>query len=471
MTEQAVQIIITVKLGDESREVAKSMAIEELEGGIASLNQSLQVSLASMVMEMLDARIHQARPKTWRSLGTAKRSLLTEFGEIHFRRHVYWDERGERITPLDRLLNLIPYARNSKKVEAMGASLAAESSFRQAARLLRYAIKQELSPSTLCRMVRRVGKKIQRWEEQEPYSEAAPGKVRALVLYCESDGVYLHLQREKQKKAEVKVGIFYTGKTAIAENRYRCEHKVATCQLGLSTRDWQVHLRELAFRHYNFDTVKLAVVGGDGADWVQNSFDLLELPSVHLLDRFHVVRSLKRAYASVLNISECSQTLFTSGFEAISPQLEAGFAKPGTPLRKQQTETYAYLSAHQDSLTSLDQRGLPYSFASLGAMEGNVDKLVRQRMRGRGQSWSLAGAQSMLAVLRHKDLLKSRAFLFQPLVQPRRHSANRPVKRAAPKWSPTTYSIPAFSGPSASQSWVQLLKRQLNDSLSINTFF
>lgn len=37
MTEQAVQIIITVKLGDESREVTQSMAIEELEGGIASL--------------------------------------------------------------------------------------------------------------------------------------------------------------------------------------------------------------------------------------------------------------------------------------------------------------------------------------------------------------------------------------------------------------------------------------------------
>ena len=467
MTEQAVQIIITIKLGDESREVAQSLEIEELEGGIASLNQSLQVSLAGMVLEMLDARIHQARPKTWRSLGTAKRSLLTEFGEIHFRRHVYLDERGERITPLDRLVNLTPYARNSKKVEAMGACLAAESSYRQAARLLSYALKQELSPSTLCRMVRRVGRKVQAWEAEEQ----APGKVRAPLLYCEADGVYLHLQREARKKAEVKVGIFYTGKTAIAENRYRCEHKVATCQLGLSTRDWQVHLRELAFRHYNFDTVKLAVVGGDGADWVQNSFELLELPSVHLLDRFHVVRSLRRSFASVLNTSELAKTLFAKGFEAIAPQLEAGFAKPGTPLRKRQTETYTYLSAHQDSLTSLDQRELPYSFASLGAMEGNVDKLVRQRMRGRGQSWSLAGAQSMLAVLRHKDLLKSRAFLFQPLGQPRHHSVNRPVKRAAPKWTPTTYSIPAFSGPSASQSWVQLLKRQLNDSLSINTFF
>ena len=316
-------------------------------------------------------------------------------------------------------------------------------------------------------MVQRVGKKVQAWEAEEQ----APGQVAAPLLYCEADGVYIHLQRELQRKAEVKVGLFYTGKTAIAEDRYRCENKLTTCQLGMSTQDWQVHLRELAYSHYNFDTVKMAVVGGDGANWVQNSFDLLGLPTVHLLDRFHVVRSLKRGYANVLNTSEISKTLFTRGFDEIAPQLQAGLAKVGTPLRKRQDETYAYLDAHKDNLVSLNQRRLPFSFSSLGAMEGNVDKLVRQRMRGRGLSWSLSGAQCMLAVLRHKDLIKSKAFQFVPLSQPRRHSVNRPVKRSALKWDPTTYSIPAFSDLSASQPWVQLLKRQLNDSLSINTFF
>jgi len=77
--------------------------------------------------------------------------------------------------------------------------------------------------------------------------------------------VYIHLQRQVQKKAEVKEGMFYTGKTSIGQNRYRCENKVTTCPLGISTLDWQVYLRELAYAHYNFDTVKMAVVGGDGA--------------------------------------------------------------------------------------------------------------------------------------------------------------------------------------------------------------
>lgn len=467
MTDKAVQIIITIKIGEESRELAQSLAIEELEGGISSIHQSMQVSLGGLIFEMLDAKIHAQRPKTWQSLGTAKRGLMTEFGEVRFKRHIYWDGKDRRFTPLDMLLDITPYARNSKKLDAMGASLSAGSSYREAAQLLSYAIKQTLSPSTLYRMVQRVGRKVQAWEAEEQ----DPGKIAAPILYCEADGVYIHLQRESQKKAEVKVGAFYTGKTAIGFNRYRCQNKVTTCQLGLSMREWQVHLRDLAYGHYNFESIRMAVVGGDGANWVQNSFEFLGLPAAHLLDRFHVLRSLRRSFASVLDTSELSKTLFAKGFDEIAPQLQTSFAKLGTSLRKRQDETYTYLSGHKDSLVSLDQRGLPFSFSSLGAMEGNVDKLVRQRMRGRGLSWSLSGAQSMLAVLRHKDLIKSRAFQFFPLYQPRLRSVNKRGKRSVSKWNSTTYSIPAFSDLSASQPWVKLLKRQLYDNLSINNFF
>ena len=44
-------------------------------------------------------------------------------------------------------------------------------------------------------------------------------------------------------------------------------------------------------------------------------------------------------------------------------------------------------------------------------------------------------------------------------------------RKSAPEWFATTYSIPVFAAPSASNSWVQLLKRRLNDSLSIIAFF
>ena len=80
--------------------------------------------------------------------------------------------------------------------------------------------------------------------------------------------------------------MFYTGKSWIGQNRYRCTDKLTTCQLGLSSSAWQNHLRELAYRNYDFDRIRLAVVGGDGAEWVRNSFEGLGKPTIHLLDRF-----------------------------------------------------------------------------------------------------------------------------------------------------------------------------------------
>jgi hypothetical protein len=62
-----------------------------LEGGISNLNQSMQVSFGGLIFDMLDTKIHEQRPKTWQSLGKAKRSLLTELGEIGFKRYIYWD--------------------------------------------------------------------------------------------------------------------------------------------------------------------------------------------------------------------------------------------------------------------------------------------------------------------------------------------------------------------------------------------
>jgi len=40
-------------------------------------------------------------------------------------------------------------------------------------------------------------------------------KIQSSILYGESDGVMISLQREKTRKAAVRVGILYTGKRVI----------------------------------------------------------------------------------------------------------------------------------------------------------------------------------------------------------------------------------------------------------------
>lgn len=70
-----------------------------------------------------------------------------------------------------------------------------------------------------------------------------------------------------------------------------------------------------------------------------------------------------------------------------------------------------YLINHKDGLLDPDCRAhIKSKVSNLGAIEGNVDKLVVRRLKGRGRSWRIEGAKAMLAVCRHKTALKQNAF-------------------------------------------------------------
>jgi len=85
-------------------------------------------------------------------------------------------------------------------------------------------------------------------------------------------------------------------------------------------------------------------------------------------------------------------------------------------------------------------------FCTLGAIEGNVDKLVRQRMRGRGMSWSRQGAIEMLAILRHKEDLQNHAFPYAQTSKPNKY--HHRVSRAQDDYQPYQASIPGSLAPS-----------------------
>ena len=78
-----------------------------------------------------------------------------------------------------------------------------------------------------------------------------------------------------------------------------------------------------------------------------------------------------------------------------------------------------YLINNRDGLLDPDCRThLKTRVSNLGAIEGNVDKLVVRRLKGRGRSWRIEGAKAMLAVCRHKKALKQNAF--KPFQKPER---------------------------------------------------
>jgi len=107
------------------------------------------------------------------------------------------------------------------------------------------------------------------------------------------------------------------------------------------------------------------------------------------------------------------------------------------------------------------------SAASLGAIESNVDKLVAQRMKTRGVSWSLAGMIAMLALLRHQEELYEHSFPYQN----KRSKQNSQTKKNK-KGDPGTVhaaSFPVLKSGKMSAPYASLFKAIINDDLPLSS--
>jgi hypothetical protein len=470
MTEQTVQIIITLKVKENDLSFERPIDITNLEKDISSFSQEIGSQILSMMLKLLDDMLRNIVPDDWKNVGTEKRSVLFECGYVHFKRRIYQDSEGARHKPLDELLELEPWQRSSRALEEMGSALVATNTYRKASTLLSWLVKATISPSTIGRYLRKTGQRIQEQEGITLECEEQ-GQIETEVLYAEADGVYINLQGEEKKRAEVKVGIIYTGKEAIGKGRNRCMNKVCITQLGGSNEEWQLKMRDTIYHHYAFDNIKLLVAGGDGAVWVRNSFEYVGLPKVDLLDRYHVIRDIKWAWGKDMDIGSLLYELFTKGWHVVRRRLLANIARSKGDNKKKKLRTYKYLFNNRDGLLDLDQRGLPVKhFCTLGVAEGNVDKLVRQRMRGRGCSWSWSGARAMLAVLPHVHLLFQHVFEYRP-VTVGKNKKQRIKKTEGLGYQPVSGSLSYLFSHTGQEKWVKYIKASLNSNLSLNEFF
>jgi len=469
MTVGTVSISITINAGQSTRQIEKQINVKELEQAFEQLDQEMSSEVYTAILETVDDEIRHLVPATWQNVGREPRSIVLAQGWVSYCRRIYLDEDGQRVKPLDVILGIEAYARNSLKVQEMGSVLAAQTTYRQGARSLSFMLKTDISPSSVMRMAWDTGQRIM--EQEEAFRSDVPGKISAPVLYGESDGVWLHLQHEKERRKEVRVATVYTGKKPIGKDRYETVNKLVFTQLGGDTREWQIHLREMIDHTYRLSDTQLLVAGGDGNFWVRQSFDLLNLPQTFVLDRFHVVRALRRSFSGDLVIKDVKKKLYSDGFEAIAGDLSACILKAKGKKKESMQDTYQYLQNHQDALMDLGKRGLPdFAFCTLGTIEGVAGKSVAHRMKGRGCSWRIPGARSMLAVLRHIHELIDHSYKYH-LIPPTGKYINR-VKTAAGQqiYQPVSGSISLFHGGDQSKPWVQLLKHKLNIGLSLNAY-
>lgn len=419
MTDGTVEIIIAAEIEDSKIEIGKlELSIDEkLDESIYHGMQSAGKTLYQSLMQAIDDSIREVVMGSWKNCGREDRQVTSCLGTVQFKRRVYKDETGKWRRPLDEIIGLEKRSRYSQSVKQKGSYLASELSYRESADVLGWLIGDYISHSAIGRMVREIGESYQAQEEEdrerlfEEAEKVEPGKVPAKVLYGESDGVWISLQGEEKQKTEVRVGVLYTGKKTVGVGRKALENKVAMTKIVKNSQEWQETLLKTAYTHYDLSNTKQLVVGGDGNRWVRQSFDMLGFPIEFVLDRYHLYREARRAFGFNSQTESWIKQIREEGLEAALPEMLQAISQATSKTAKRMRKFIRYLSNNRDGLLDPDCRThIKTKVSNLGAIEGNVDKLVVRRLKGRGRSWCMDGAKAMLAVCRHKRALKQNAF-------------------------------------------------------------
>jgi hypothetical protein len=442
-------------------------------------------ALAKVLLEGIDDVLMERRGEGLEVVGFRERWVVTKFGQLRLRRRLYRDSSGNGRYLLDEAIGLEKRSPLSSGVRDLCALLASHLPFGKCEALLRLVLPSGVSHTTVHRQVGKIADPALAREEKEVVEVYEQGKVpgrgerRVDFLFVEGDGVSIALQREKERRAELKVGIAYEGWEKIgSQDRYRLKEKTTYLGLMDGGRFWEGFSLELA-RKYDLASIGRVIVGGDGAHWVKDGASILG--GCYQLDRFHLRRELLRALHGDLEIANQVYRACVRGEAALADsllaQVQIQASSTDAPeiarLRAYILDNAAGLGDYRLKLGDTDTTGL----RGLGAMEGNVDKLAANRMKKRGMSWTKRGIRRMACLIR---LQRSGEACYWPTKPTESRSTGkapagrpfgklravssvtacrRPDKKGSHYAMYLNMNMPALSGPHHNRPWAKTLRK------------
>jgi len=422
-------------------------------------------------MEEIDKAIAQNKPDELSIEHNREVWYQTCLGPVHIKRRQYKHKGGKYCYPLDDLAGMDQHNHMTTGVQELALELASKMPYRRSAEVLASATAIDLPHQTIWRLV---GKSA------DPYLKKAEHEVKWFLetgeipdegsrtvsrLFLEADGVMLSLQRERQRKVEVKLGIAYEGWQKVGKNRYRTVNKTAYAAITDDQSFWAGMVLKLQ-RKYDLARVQDSIIGGDGASWVKEGADYFQ--GRFQLDRYHLNRELTLALGSDKETKGRVWHACKCGHADIALQILAdAIKKERGEKAERMADAYHYIKDNSHGLADY-RLGLGDEGKGLrrtGAMEGNVDKLVVRRMKNQGMSWTIRGIQRLLCVrflILEKQLTgwltKDKSSIL-PINLPKKqilHIVNHLSMEQPEDWLKAR--IPALYGPYANRHWVQALK-------------
>lgn len=424
--------------------------------------------LMRKALEAKDEVLSRGRRPGLRQVGKRRRTITTMLGDVTFKRRLYRDERsGRGRFLLDEVLNL-PYRGSlSEGVVTVALSVAGVLPYRRTAAVLKQVLPHGVSASAIQKQVWRFGARVEKVEAVQQEATFGNGEVpeegeeAVSRLFVEADGVNVALQREKERRGEVKVGIGYTGWERVSKDRYRVTGKVVHTGVEKPGDFWERFWLNV-YKRYHLTELKYVVVNGDGANWIPEG--LMGLPGIRQLDRFHLWKSLTEACGFEDALAGKIYHEATGGdWERVERLVVQALSRQDVSAsqREGMGQVYGYLAANRDGLRDWRDRVTSQpGDRSMGAVEGNVDKLIAIRTKRRGMSWRIPGVHSMAKLQQclYEGTVGTYACAYRPSAPSRAHRKKHAAHKGKGAATPFNAALPALTESAAGRSLARTLR-------------
>jgi hypothetical protein len=424
---------------------------------------------AKQRLQEIDDRLFDRHNPGWKTKDFNERTLATRFGELVISRRLYQDEKGAYHYLLDEYLGWPAHQLATPSLQESLVELATEKSFNQVSHTLSKLTAAVLSSRTIHRLLQKTAKGAIGKEKEDCQAVYRRGELPSVskhkkpILFSEYDGIWVHLQREEQKQYELKNGIAYEGweKLSGKEERYQLLNKKVYCQAAEGISFWEGASLEWS-RHWDLGHLEKIIIGGDGASWIDSGVEEFA-GSIRQLDGFHLARACGRGWPEGRTIYQAIRAGETEDARRLIQTLVPR-ERPGSQQARKFVERNMEKGQDWRNRIKMEGRGM-------GSMESNEDKLVANRMKKQGLSWTKEGALRMHKVIQLSATGQIRQFCLRSRPIPKRKVI--PL-RARSKIQPHGYqkwlqaSIPALVGPHASRPWVDNLRDMVYPSFPVN---
>ena len=429
---------------------------DDWEASCHRIGCAVSQTLAKRYLESKDKELQQERPPGLRSKDKRERTLVTIFGDVTINRGYYRDIQGNYHHLLDEHMNLLPHQSATPSLTADLVDSATHLSFRKVISEVKKYTSVVLSVSTVHRLLQKVAQEVIDHENHDwhcCFSEGSlplSGMKQVPVLYTEADGVWIHLQREEKEHYQLKNGIAYEGWEHISGEHYATSGKRIYSHGDDSIPFWEGASLEWD-KYWDLGYTRLIVVGGDDANWIDSGTDELGF-SVRQLDAFHLARACRKGWEK----GEVMYDAIRSGRLSETP----GSLKQREGKTAQKSRDYVLKRLEKGldwRLKVAEDFQIPEGARGLGTIEGNESNLFADRMKDRGMSWTIPGAQHMGKAIQLSRNGELRKWCGRNTSQTNDSSLSFDLFDELDGNGIRT-GIPAREGPHAARPWVRALR-------------